>query len=164
MLSDEELVELCLRGKIAGYSLEETLESQSTPTMTRLKAFTRAVKIRRAVVARTPSTLNVSSRLEESKLPYQNYNYELVHGACCEKVIGYLPLSLSLAGPLLIDGQMYSIPMATTEGVLVASASHGCKAINAGGGAVTVLNGDGMTRSPVSASHPRTERQKPSNG
>jgi len=63
-------------------------------------------------------------------------------------VLGYLPLPLGLAGPLLIDGQMYFIPMATTEGVLVASASRGCKAINAGGGAVTVLDGDGMTRSP----------------
>jgi len=63
-------------------------------------------------------------------------------------VLGYLPLPLGLAGPLLIDGQMYFIPMATTEGVLVASASRGCKAINAGGGAVTVLDGDGMIRSP----------------
>ncbi|KAI5292809.1 3-hydroxy-3-methylglutaryl-coenzyme A (HMG-CoA) reductase isozyme [Ascosphaera atra] len=38
--------------------------------------------------------------------------------------------------------------MATTEGVLVASLSRGCKAINAGGGANTVLTGDGMTRGP----------------
>jgi hydroxymethylglutaryl-CoA reductase (NADPH) len=38
--------------------------------------------------------------------------------------------------------------MATTEGVLVASTSRGCKAINAGGGAVTVLTADGMTRGP----------------
>jgi hydroxymethylglutaryl-CoA reductase (NADPH) len=38
--------------------------------------------------------------------------------------------------------------MATTEGVLVASTSRGSKAINAGGGAVTVLTGDGMTRGP----------------
>jgi hydroxymethylglutaryl-CoA reductase (NADPH) len=49
---------------------------------------------------------------------------------------------------LVIDGRSYFIPMATTEGVLVASASRGCKAINFGGGAVTVLTGDGMTRGP----------------
>ena len=41
--------------------------------------------------------------------------------------------------------------MATTEGVLVASTNRGCKAINAGGGAVTVLTGDGMTRGPCIA-------------
>jgi hydroxymethylglutaryl-CoA reductase (NADPH) len=49
---------------------------------------------------------------------------------------------------MTIDGQNYFITMATTEGVLVASTSRGCKAINAGGGAVTVLTGDGMTRGP----------------
>jgi hydroxymethylglutaryl-CoA reductase (NADPH) len=48
----------------------------------------------------------------------------------------------------VIDGQSFFIPMATTEGVLVASASRGCKAINSGGGAVTVLTDDGMTRGP----------------
>jgi len=48
----------------------------------------------------------------------------------------------------MIDGQNYFLPMATTEGVLVASTSRGCKAINSGGGAVTVLTGDGMTRGP----------------
>lgn len=59
-----------------------------------------------------------------------------------------MPLPLGVAGPLVIDGQSYYIPMATTEGVLVASTSRGCKAINAGGGATTVLTGDGMTRGP----------------
>jgi len=59
-----------------------------------------------------------------------------------------MPLPVGVAGPLNIDGQNYFLPMATTEGVLVASASRGCKAINAGGGATTVLVGDGMTRGP----------------
>jgi hydroxymethylglutaryl-CoA reductase (NADPH) len=63
-------------------------------------------------------------------------------------VIGYLPLPVGVAGPIMVDGQNYFLPMATTEGVLVASTSRGAKAINAGGGAVTVLTGDGMTRGP----------------
>lgn len=146
LLTDEELIELSLRGKIPGYALEKTLEDQ--PIMSRLEAFTRAVKIRRAVVSRTPATSALTGFLESSKLPYKDYNYTLVHGACCENVIGYLPLPLGVAGPLIIDGQSYFIPMATTEGVLVASTSRGCKAINAGGGAVTVITGDGMTRGP----------------
>ncbi|RHZ71414.1 hypothetical protein CDV55_108582 [Aspergillus turcosus] len=145
-LSDEELIELSLRGKIPGYALEKTMENEDL--MSRVDAFTRAVKIRRAVVARTPATSAITSSLESSKLPYKDYNYTLVHGACCENVIGYLPLPLGVAGPLTIDGQSYFIPMATTEGVLVASTSRGAKAINAGGGAVTVLTGDGMTRGP----------------
>ncbi|KAI9328573.1 hypothetical protein DFJ73DRAFT_964455 [Zopfochytrium polystomum] len=72
-------------------------------------------------------------------------------GVCCENVIGYLPLPVGLAGPLLVDGKEYQIPMATTEGCLVASTARGCKAITAGGGARTVLTKDGMTRGPVVA-------------
>lgn len=145
-LSDDELSNLAVAGKIPGYALEKTLENISV--MTRLSSLTRAVKIRRALVSRTPATAETSSLLEGSKLPYQGYNYENVHGACCENVIGYMPIPLGVAGPLIIDGQPYYIPMATTEGVLVASTNRGCKAINAAGGAITVLTGDGMTRGP----------------
>ncbi|KAJ5805548.1 uncharacterized protein N7503_003150 [Penicillium pulvis] len=145
-LTDNELIDLSLRGKLPGYALEKSMEDENL--MSRVDAFTRAVKIRRAVVARTPATSEITASLEHSKLPYQDYNYGLVHGACCENVIGYLPLPLGVAGPIKIDGQNYFIPMATTEGVLVASTSRGSKAINAGGGAVTVLTGDGMTRGP----------------
>lgn len=136
-LTDKELVELSLQGKIPGYALERTLQDT-----------TRAVKIRRAVVSRTAATSDTTSLLEGSKLPYENYNWDRVLGACCENVIGYMPLPLGVAGPIVIDGQSYFLPMATTEGVLVASTSRGCKAINAGGGAITVLTGDGMTRGP----------------
>ena len=145
-LTDEELIDLSLRGKIPGYAIEKTLEDPAL--MTRLDSFIRAVKVRRAVVSRTPNTRETTSGLEKSKAPYRDYNYELVHGACCENVIGYLPMPLGVAGPLVIDGQNYFLPMATTEGVLVASTSRGCKAINAGGGAVTVVTADGMTRGP----------------
>jgi hydroxymethylglutaryl-CoA reductase (NADPH) len=136
-LNDEEVIALSMRGKIPGYALEKTL-----------KDFTRAVKIRRTIISRTKATADLTGLLERSKLPYQNYNWAQVHGACCENVIGYMPLPVGVAGPLVIDGQSYFIPMATTEGVLVASTSRGCKAINSGGGAVTVLTADGMTRGP----------------
>lgn len=137
-MNDEELVHMSLRGKIPGYALERTL-----------KDFTRAVKIRRSIISRTKVTADYTSLLERSKLPYENYNWERVFGACCENVIGYMPIPVGVAGPLVVDGQSYFIPMATTEGVLVASASRGCKAINSGGGAITVLTADGMTRGPV---------------
>ena len=47
-----------------------------------------------------------------------------------------------------IDGLDTHIPMATTEGCLVASTARGCKAINAGGGATTIVTADAMTRGP----------------
>ncbi|KAG6039138.1 hypothetical protein E4U41_003154 [Claviceps citrina] len=136
-LNDEEVVTMSMRGKIPGYALEKSL-----------KDFTRAVKIRRTIISRTKATSEITNGLDRSKLPYENYNWERVFGACCENVIGYLPLPVGVAGPLVIDGQSYFIPMATTEGVLVASTSRGCKAINSGGGAITVLTSDGMTRGP----------------
>ncbi|KAE8356474.1 hydroxymethylglutaryl-coenzyme A reductase-domain-containing protein [Aspergillus coremiiformis] len=146
LLTDEELVHLSLRGKLPGHALEKTMEDESL--MSKVDAFTRAVKIRRAVISRSPNTSAITHSLETSKLPYNGYNYTLVQGACCENVIGYMPLPVGVAGPLKIDGRHYYIPMATTEGTLVASTSRGAKAINAGGGAVTVLTGDGMTRGP----------------
>ncbi|BCS00760.1 3-hydroxy-3-methylglutaryl-coenzyme A (HMG-CoA) reductase isozyme [Aspergillus luchuensis] len=145
-LTDEEVVELSLRGKIPGYALEKTL-----------KDFTRAVKVRRAVISRTKATADITNALEHSKLPYENYNWSRVFGACCENVVGYMPVPVGFAGPLVIDGRSYFIPMATTEGVLVASASRGSKAINAGGGAVTMLTADGMTRGPC-VSFPTLDR------
>lgn len=136
-LLDEEVVELAMHGKIPGYALEKTL-----------KDFTRAVRIRRIVISRTKATADLTGALQYSKLPYQDYNWARVFGACCENVVGYMPVPVGIAGPLVIDGKSYFIPMATTEGVLVASTSRGCKAINSGGGAVTVVTADGMTRGP----------------
>lgn len=78
-----------------------------------------------------------------------NYDYSRVIGACCENVVGYIPIPLGIAGPLKIDGELYPIPMATAEGTLVASTSRGCKALNAGGGVTTVVTQDAMTRGPA---------------
>ncbi|EIW55552.1 3-hydroxy-3-methylglutaryl-coenzyme A reductase [Trametes versicolor FP-101664 SS1] len=134
MLNDEEVILLAQTGKIAAYALEKMLGDLD-----------RAVKIRRALISRASRT----KTLEGSLVPMKDYDYSRVMGACCENVIGYMPLPLGIAGPLKIDGLMYPIPMATAEGTLVASASRGCKALNAGGGVTTVLTYDGMTRGPA---------------
>jgi hydroxymethylglutaryl-CoA reductase (NADPH) len=132
-LSDDEIVILVDAGKIQPYALEKTLGD-----------FSRAVRIRRILVSRRGK-----SDLLTSTLPLDHYDYSKVLGVCCENVIGYMPLPVGVAGPFLIDDSWYQIPMATTEGCLVASTSRGCKAITMGGGARTVLLADGMTRGPV---------------
>lgn len=132
-LNDEEVTKLVTNNKLPLYALE-----------TKLKDTTRAVAIRRQAI----SILSDSPVLATERLPYKHYDYDRVFGACCENVIGYMPLPVGVIGPLVIDGVPYHIPMATTEGCLVASAMRGCKAINAGGGAITVLTKDGMTRGP----------------
>lgn len=133
-LSDEEVILLVQKGKIAPYALEKSL-----------KNLDRAVRVRRAVVSRS----SLTKTLEASALPMADYDYKSIIGACCENVIGYMPIPVGIAGPLNVDGRVLHIPMATTEGTLVASTSRGCKALNAGGGVTTVLTQDAMTRGPA---------------
>ncbi|KIM42323.1 hypothetical protein M413DRAFT_70770 [Hebeloma cylindrosporum] len=136
LLNDEEIILLALNGKIAAYALEKVLG---------MNELERAVRIRRALISRASRT----QTLESSDIPLTNYDYSRVLGACCENVVGYIPLPLGIAGPLNVDGNLYPIPMATAEGTLVASTSRGCKALNAGGGVTTVLTQDAMTRGPA---------------
>jgi hydroxymethylglutaryl-CoA reductase (NADPH) len=53
--------------------------------------------------------------LEYADIPMRHYDYSRVLGACCENVVGYIPLPLGIAGPLNVDGELYPIPMATAE-------------------------------------------------
>lgn len=90
--------------------------------------------------------------VDESSLdniPFENYNYKKVIGSCCENIIGYVPVPLGVAGPLVVDGKPFQIPMATTEGTLVASTNRGCSALTASNGVCTKVLADGMTRGPV---------------
>ncbi|KAJ7138499.1 hydroxymethylglutaryl-coenzyme A reductase-domain-containing protein [Mycena crocata] len=139
-LGDEEVILLAQAGKIAGYALEKVLAPAQEAA-----GLERAVRIRRALVSRS----SLTRTLEGSAVPFERYDYAKVLGACCENVVGYVPIPLGIAGPLTIDGVPFHIPMATAEGTLVASTSRGCKALNAGGGVTTVLTQDAMTRGPA---------------
>ncbi|XP_039310124.1 3-hydroxy-3-methylglutaryl-coenzyme A reductase [Solenopsis invicta] len=76
------------------------------------------------------------------------YDYNMVLGACCKNVIGYMPVPIGIVGPLLIDGQLYHVPIATTEGCLIASTNRGSRALLKYG-VTTRVTADGMTREPV---------------
>ncbi|KAL4572998.1 hypothetical protein LXL04_019790 [Taraxacum kok-saghyz] len=82
-------------------------------------------------------------------LPLEGLDYESILGQCCEMPVGYVQIPVGIAGPLLLDGKEFSVPMATTEGCLVASTNRGFKVIHVSGGATSVLLEDGMTRAPV---------------
>ncbi|MCL2317618.1 MAG: hydroxymethylglutaryl-CoA reductase, partial [Methanomassiliicoccaceae archaeon] len=70
-----------------------------------------------------------------------------------ENMIGATQIPLGFAGPVLIKGDHakgeFFVPLATTEGALVASISRGMSVINDGGGATVRVFQDGMTRAPV---------------
>lgn len=70
-----------------------------------------------------------------------------------ENMVGAVQVPLGVAGPVRIDGGALAgeryLPMATTEGALVASINRGCSVINAAGGATARVTKSGMTRAPV---------------
>lgn len=72
-----------------------------------------------------------------------------VLGTNCENVVGYVAVPVGVAGPLLVDDVHYQVPMATTEGCLVASTNRGCRALTLSGGVLTRVVDDGMTRGPI---------------
>ncbi len=67
----------------------------------------------------------------------------------CENMIGAAQVPMGVAGPLQIGKKKYMVPLATTEGALVASVSRGCKAITESGGASVDSHRVGATRGPV---------------
>lgn len=73
----------------------------------------------------------------------------------CENMIGTVQVPMGVAGPVRVSGELaqgdFWIPLATTEGALVASVNRGCSAISKAGGAEVRILHDGMTRAPVFA-------------
>ena len=70
-----------------------------------------------------------------------------------ENPIGVTQMPLGLAGPLLVNGEHaqghFYVPMATTEGTLVASYSRGMRLLTAAGGVKTTIVERYMQRAPV---------------
>jgi hydroxymethylglutaryl-CoA reductase (NADPH) len=70
-----------------------------------------------------------------------------------ENMIGGVSVPLGVAGPIPVAGRIaegeYYLPLATTEGALVAGVNRGCSAIAAAGGATARVIESGMTRAPV---------------
>jgi hydroxymethylglutaryl-CoA reductase (NADPH) len=83
-------------------------------------------------------------------------HYSLDPGALAgniENFVGVAQVPIGLAGPLLIDGEHADgevyVPMATTEGTLVASYNRGMRLLASAGGVRTTVVDDRMQRAPV---------------
>lgn len=70
-----------------------------------------------------------------------------------EHFTGVAQVPIGLAGPIHIDGEYangtFLIPLATTEGTLVASYNRGIKVVNLSGGVKCTVVADAMQRAPV---------------
>jgi hydroxymethylglutaryl-CoA reductase (NADPH) len=70
-----------------------------------------------------------------------------------ENFTGVAQVPIGFAGPLRVNGEHargdFLIPLATTEGTLVASYSRGMKVLNLAGGVTATVSADCMQRAPV---------------
>ncbi|GLJ22296.1 hypothetical protein SUGI_0419490 [Cryptomeria japonica] len=128
---DGDIAAAVCNGTVASYSLESSLGDCK-----------RAASVRRRA-------LEIMTGRSLDGLPLEGFDYQSILGQCCEMPVGYVQIPVGVAGPLVVNGSEYMVPMATTEGCLVASTNRGCKAILMSGGATSILLRDGMTRAPV---------------
>ena len=107
-----------------------------------------AIRVRREFIEQ-----ETSARLDN--IGIFSIDIERVVKRNCENMIGTVQVPVGVAGPMLINGGYaqgsYYLPLATTEGALIASVNRGCSAITKAGGAEVRVLHDGMTRAPVFA-------------
>jgi hydroxymethylglutaryl-CoA reductase (NADPH) len=85
-------------------------------------------------------------------LPHYSFDPHLLQGNC-EHFTGVAQIPIGFAGPLRVNGEHaqgeFMIPLATTEGTLVASYNRGIKVVNLCGGVKCTVSRDVMQRAPV---------------
>ncbi|APW96560.1 hydroxymethylglutaryl-CoA reductase (NADPH) [Halobiforma lacisalsi AJ5] len=81
------------------------------------------------------------------------FSAEQANNTAIENMIGATQVPMGVAGPVPVDGGAaegdYYLPLATTEGALVASINRGLSTIRSVGGATARVTKNGMTRAPV---------------
>jgi hydroxymethylglutaryl-CoA reductase (NADPH) len=132
----EDYLERLKKGSLKLYALEDELEPGD------------AVRIRRTYIEQETGAIL-------PKLGSYTIAIDRVVRKNCENMIGAVQVPVGVAGPLLVHGEFalgsFYVPLATTEGALVASVNRGCGAITRAGGAEVRIFRDGMTRAPVFA-------------
>ncbi len=100
--------------------------------------------------------LEKTLKIKLSHIGKFSFDEKIAGSRNCENMIGAAQIPLGVAGPLKLraeSGELrvgnYYLPLATTEGALVASISRGCKAITESGGAHVYSYNVGTSRGPV---------------
>lgn len=84
-----------------------------------------------------------------SNIGHYSFDEKQIINHNCENLIGVSQIPLGVAGPIIVNGKKHYLPLATTEGALVASINRGCKVIRETGGANVYVENVGVTRGPV---------------
>jgi hydroxymethylglutaryl-CoA reductase (NADPH) len=97
--------------------------------------------------------LELNTGVALSSLNPLPFGADQVLGKNIENLTGSVAIPLGIAGPLLVKGDYakgsYYVPIATTEGALVASINRGCKLLRQSGGVSVSLKVAGISRAPL---------------
>jgi hydroxymethylglutaryl-CoA reductase (NADPH) len=135
-LTDEEriLLEKMISGELSFRKIEDVADKAVS------------AKIRRAY-------LETQKNVPLDHISNFTFDADIVGKKNIENMIGAVQLPLGVAGEVLIHGEYakgaYYLPLATTEGALVASVNRGCSLISKSGGATVRVFKNMMTRAPV---------------
>lgn len=142
------LIEMLLRTnppeKLAGSDVEGALHDLPIPVPLDYSA---------AGIARRREFLTQATGADLSPLERLDYaDSENLQGNI-ENLFGFVQIPLGVVGPLRVNGDHaageFYVPMATTEGALVASVARGAQALTVSGGAFTKIVREGVHRTPV---------------
>ena len=146
MVKKEEILTKLLNGELKLYEIDKFTKNTRE-----------AVDIRRSFIEK-------KSEVELSNLSHYSLNMEEALKKNIENPIGVVQIPVGLAGPLKLKGEYaqgdFYVPLATSEGALVASVNRGCSAITDAGGANVRIADDKMTRAPVIKTKSLTEAIK----
>ncbi|HME10271.1 MAG TPA: hydroxymethylglutaryl-CoA reductase [Bryobacteraceae bacterium] len=105
-----------------------------------------------AIVKKRQALIEETSQVKLKHVIGYSFDPHLAMGNC-ENFVGVAQVPMGLAGPLRVCGEHadgeFLIPLATSEGTLVASYNRGMKVLNMCGGVKVTVMADAMQRAPV---------------
>lgn len=135
-MKDDEIIDALAKGELKWYQVEDKVDGDNS----------KATELRRKAVEKITS-------LKLEHIAHHNIDMTRAMKANIENSIGVVQIPMGILGPLKLDGEHakgdFLIPLATTEGALVASVSRGVSTINESGGAMSTIIDKGTTRGPV---------------
>jgi hydroxymethylglutaryl-CoA reductase (NADPH) len=135
MVEKEEIIAKLLKGELKLYEIDKLTKNSEE-----------AIDIRRRFIEeKTQTSLD--------NIAHYSLDMNEALKRNIENPIGTIQIPVGLAGPLKVKGEHaqgdFYVPLATSEGALVASVNRGCSTITDAGGANVRIVDDKMTRAPV---------------
>jgi len=104
------------------------------------------------IIAKRQRFFEEFSGVQTNHIKHYSFDPAMLKGNI-EGFMGVAQVPIGMAGPITINGEHakgdFIVPMATTEGTLVASYNRGMKVLNLSGGCRVTVSADAMQRAPV---------------